>query len=176
MTRRDGLPLLAAVLLLLPGLAHAGSIHDARFFFHLAAPVGKNPCSLRSSPPACNDVVTRGQVGPGYFAYIVISNTDATGGLGGAKFGIDYDGTPGQGVDIFSWTNCSTVDFPAPGWPNAGTGNLVTWDAANCHHAVASGTVMAIAGQASRRATNARALNAPSTASAIGSGPDVPNT
>ncbi|HEX7879597.1 MAG TPA: hypothetical protein VF720_09325 [Candidatus Eisenbacteria bacterium] len=147
MKRREyGLFLLAAVILLLPGMAHAASIHDARFFFHLAAPVGKNPCSLRSNPPACNDVVTKGQVGPGYFAYIVISNTDATGGLNSGKFGIDYNGTAGAGVDIFSWTNCSSIDFPSPGWPNADTGTILTWDAASCHHAVASGTVMAIGG------------------------------
>jgi len=136
----------AAFLSLAPGMARADATLNARFMFHLTAPVLKNQCALKSSPPACTSIVTRGQVGVGYFAYVVISNTDLVTGLAMAKFGIDYNGASGVGIDIVSWGNCSTVDFPSPGWPDAGTGNLVTWDNANCHHVSVAGTVMAIPG------------------------------
>lgn len=109
---------------------------------HLAAPTTVNACSS-GHIAACSSAVTHGAVaspgvGPYYFAY-VLANTDTrfTPDVGGVQFGVTYDGnrpggsTDGHGIDVFSWTPCGNLQFPSAGWPEPGSGNLVTWDTAN---------------------------------------------
>jgi hypothetical protein len=60
--------------------------------------------------------------------YLVVAGVD-TGGLGGATFGIDFNGAAvGEGIDIVGWTLCATgLEFSSDGWPGPATGNIVTW-------------------------------------------------
>lgn len=77
-----------------------------------------------------------------YVVYVLVSTS---GELGGVKFGIDYDGTPGAGVDIEDWTSCSAGQSDALGsathnWPEPGSGITLVWPG-NCQ----TSTNMAVA-------------------------------
>ena len=118
-------PLLAAI----GEPALAGPNANAKILIHLLAPIAKGPCSSAAATPPCSSVVTAGDLYPAtYFAYVLVTDADSAAGVAGVQFGIDYDGAAQSGVDIYDWTNCATLEFAEPGWPNAGTGNLVTWD------------------------------------------------
>jgi len=83
-------------------------------------------------PAAPEDILTTGQVGEGYYVYLLAS-PPSTGGLAGLQFGIAYEGGAytGTGLGLFSWTQCSSLDFPGTGWPASGSGNTITWDPVN---------------------------------------------
>lgn len=85
-----------------------------------------------------------------YFAYLVVADGDSAAGVAGVQCGIQYDAAHRQGVDIYSWANCGALEFPTPGWPAAGTGDLIKWDAStNCQRPVPGGAgsgVKAVAG------------------------------
>jgi hypothetical protein len=119
-----------ALLVLTPGtLARAAANSDAHIAIHLLAPTTKNACARSAAVPPCASLVTSGRLSPtSYFAYLVVTNVTAAGGLGGLQCGIQYDAGSGQGVDVFSWTNCATLEFSSGGWPASGSGNLITWD------------------------------------------------
>lgn len=121
--------LLVAASLGLAPLARAGSNDQARLALHLMTPALKNACDRSGAAPPCAGVVTAGDLYPTtYYAYLLVMNADPVEGIAALQCGLQYDGAAHQGVDIFSWVNCAALDFAMPGWPAAGTGNLLTWD------------------------------------------------
>ena len=93
-----------------------------------------------------------------YTVYVLVCNGSDSLGVAGLEYGIDYDGLESSGMDIWTWTSCTDLEFPqgdgaGPGadWPDAGTGNLQTWDyTINCQNTLSEPyvprTVIAIAG------------------------------
>lgn len=111
------------------GVSLAGPNANAKILLHLLAPTTKGLCTRAEATPPCSSIVTAGDLYPAtYFAYVLVTDADSAAGVAGVQFGIDYDGVAQSGVDIYTWTNCATLEFAEPGWPGAGTGNLVTWD------------------------------------------------
>lgn len=114
----------------------AGANANAKIQLHLAGLTTKAQCTRTVARPACAGIVTHGDLYPAvYFAYVLITDGDATAGLAGLQFGIQYGSTKNDavGVDIFGWTLCATLEFqqPTPVWPENGGGNLITWDMTN---------------------------------------------
>jgi hypothetical protein len=63
-------------------------------------------------------------------------------GLTGFQVGIDHRSAgPGNGLGIWSWRACGTLEFPTKGWPASGTGNTITWATSDCQrdHLVSAG-------------------------------------
>lgn len=124
--------LLFATLGLLPGTptpARAAPNDQARLAIHLTTVTSKAVCTRSAASPPCAATVTSGALYPTtYFAYLLVQNGDATAGISGLQCGINYNAAPRAGVDIYSWTNCATLEFPSGGWPAANSGNLITWD------------------------------------------------
>jgi hypothetical protein len=133
---RSSLSLLAGVLgVFLPAISAGDSLPEVpKIALHIqphATGKAVQPCDLSpvASSIPCSRFTVTGAVDVGYDLYIVIGQADSTG-VGGATFGIDYNGLPNQGVDIFgSWILCAGgLQFPSVGWPGAGTGNVITWN------------------------------------------------
>jgi hypothetical protein len=133
------LVMVAAVVISMPGKSLAqtstGPNEYAKIMAHLipAAP-GRNICTNSKAAPKCNDMVTKGKLFPDmYYAFVVVTDADRSEGLGGVEFGIEYNQAPNQGVDVFDWILCATLEFPqpAPPWPSSRGGTLVTWDPTN---------------------------------------------
>lgn len=115
----------ACLVAALASTATAGENANAKILLHLSEPVAKNICA--NVPADCKNAVTSGMVGNYYYAYVCIGNHSDSVGVAGVEFGIDYNGTVGQGVDVFSWNLCGDMNFPSDGFPGANTGNIVTW-------------------------------------------------
>ena len=116
----------------LSGPASAADTNDAAVIgLHITEYNAKNQCT--GARPDCIDLVTSAPYG-WYNVYAMIGNISDSLGIGGVQFGIAYDGAPGAGVDITGWTACADLEFPSGGgdgqpfWPEAGSGNLLTWD------------------------------------------------
>ena len=124
--------------ILLSSTAVAGSNYGAKLALHVKShPTVKAPpiCDRADWPP-CNDnesslnVIGQLTGGVGTFdVYVLALDGDSTAGIGGATFGIEYDGATASGVDVRSWTKCTSLEYPGDGWPASGTGVLLTWDA-----------------------------------------------
>jgi hypothetical protein len=69
----------------------------------------------------------QGQTGD-FDVWVVVCNGSDSIGVAGVEFGINYDGAQFSGIDVSAWRNCGDLEFPQAGWPDAGTGNIVTWD------------------------------------------------
>lgn len=109
--------------------AHAGPNANAKILLHLLAPTTKNVCGRSDATPNCSGIVTAGGFYPqSYFAYLLVADGDSVAGIAGVQCGVSYNGTPNAGVDVYSWTNCATLEFTSTGWPDSGGGNLITWD------------------------------------------------
>jgi hypothetical protein len=66
---------------------------------------------------------------------VVVQNGSDSTGIGGAEFGLSYDGTATSGLDQFGWTRCSDLDLADGGWPNPGSGVQVVWNTtSNCQN------------------------------------------
>lgn len=131
--------------------AHAGPNANAKILLHLLAPTTKNACTRAAAAPTCSEIVTAGALYPqAYFAYLLVTDADSTAGVAGVQCGISYNGAPSAGVEIYSWTNCATLEFSSGGWPMSGSGNLITWDStARCQRNQPGGPgtgVVAVAG------------------------------
>lgn len=121
--------LTATILGSFSGVSLAGPNADAKILIHLLAPTTKGPCTRAEATPPCSSIVTAGDLYPAtYFAYVLVTDADSVAGVAGVQFGIGYDDVAQSGIDIYSWTNCATLEFAEPGWPGSGTGNLVTWN------------------------------------------------
>ena len=134
--KRFATALLAGVALLaISSESFAGPNANAKIALHLLTPTTKTPCTRIQTTPACQNIVTSGNLYPQlYFAHVLVTDGNEPAGVAGLQFGIQYTGpgaADGVGIDIYAWTNCATLEFqsPAPAWPNSGAGNLVTWDA-----------------------------------------------
>jgi len=124
--------LIGAVIGAWSSLALAGPNENAKIVVHLVSPTTKNACGRAQAQPSCGAIVSQGSLFPSsYFAYVLAVDGDATAGISGVQFGINYIGAPGIGIDVESWTKCATLEFQMDGWPAPGTGTLLTWDAVN---------------------------------------------
>jgi len=124
---------LLALLMQASSLASAGPNEYARILIHLASPVSKNACALKSTPLRCYEIDTSGELETEYFAYVILNQVSPTSGVGAVRFGIMYDSASGSGVDVSSWNACNaSLEFPTEGWPAAGTGNTSTWVYPEC--------------------------------------------
>lgn len=81
---------------------------------------------------------------PYYLAWVIVANYDAAPGFRGVQYGIDYDNVALSGVDILDWTSCSPLEFPSPGWPASGTGNLQVFDCSRSGFIVAGYFTIAV--------------------------------
>lgn len=114
-----------------------------KLLLHVRALTNKNQCGWGNLAD-CQGALTTGDItngvaGPYYFVYLLAAPGHLRGvslggdghGLAGFQCGIQYNGGNHQGVDVFMWTLCATLQFTSGGWPAAGSGNLITWDATN---------------------------------------------
>ena len=119
----------------LASVALAGDNDIAGISFHVTKPTQKaancNDLPSFNNGPASID--SRGQSCPqgvgDFDVWVLVCNGSDSVGVGGVEFGIDYDGALGSGVDINTWRNCGFLQFPSDTWPEAGSGNIVTWAA-----------------------------------------------
>jgi hypothetical protein len=124
----------------------------AKIVAHIVPVTTSQPCGSSKATVKCEDMVVRGDLissGEYYYLYIVATDGDPRSGFGGVQFGISYNSATRQGVDVFSWTLCGTLEFAMTGWPAANTGTLITWDTSNCQNDEPNGAgtgVMAVAG------------------------------
>lgn len=119
------LPVLVPALLLTAATARAGDSSQAKILVHLVSPVARNDCALRSTPPGCGQIETRGQVGDSCFAHVIATGITAGVGMSGAQSGVACDDALNQGVIVFSWTSCDDVRSPSTGWPASECGTLI---------------------------------------------------
>jgi len=121
-----GIALSVATALVGTGTSAMAAIgnEDAVVALHIAPASQKTVCDY--AMPACNQVTTSAPLG-NYNVYLFVANHSDSLGTTGISLGIDYDGTPGSGVDVYSWTLCSDLDFPNDGWPEPNQGNVVLW-------------------------------------------------
>jgi hypothetical protein len=133
-----------AVAALSTGAQAAGNA-NAKIMLMRLAPTTKTQCTRTQLRPAdCTgyDGVSNLALYPTlHFAYVLVVDGSLAEGIAGVQFGIDYQtsnagsASDGVGLDIYGWTLCATLEFQAPAggavnsWPNANSGNLVTWDA-----------------------------------------------
>jgi hypothetical protein len=77
----------------------------------------------------CSEYVTTAPLHRATDAYIVVGNANKPG-VSGVAFGIEYQEAPAVGVDIVApFHMCATgLEFPSPGWPASGEGNVITWN------------------------------------------------
>jgi hypothetical protein len=119
------------------GVAFAAGNANAKLMLQALAPTTKNMCYRAALRPSdCTGYNTGYQLPlypTLYFAYALVVDGSLTEGVSGASFGIDYDGALQSGVDIWTWQLCADAESPDAGWPGAGTGNVLTFNAAtNC--------------------------------------------
>lgn len=136
--------------------ASAGPNYQAAIALHIADATTKNACQpdIRAGTLRMQQPVLSTPAGPFYFVYLVACGGSDTAGIGGLECGIDYDGNyaPAGGVSpisVFDWILCADLEFPSAGWPEPGTGSLMTWTRFNCHHpdeAPVPNTELAVAG------------------------------
>lgn len=129
-------PLVLALLALLSGSlqspASAGPNSNAKLILHIVPAVKKTPVGCGNAlPKEPTGIVTAGNVDPqGYYVYVLVTGYDVRRGLSGVQFGISYDDSLKSGVDVLSWQSCALYEWPMDSWPDADTGNLLTWNQA----------------------------------------------
>jgi len=112
--------------------AEAAGNAAAKIMLHVLTTTTKNQCSRPQNLPAnCNGFaagVSNLVLYPNvYFAYPLVVNGSQVEGIKSAGFGIDYNGTPAAGVEIYDWTLCADTESPMGGWPVPGTGNFISF-------------------------------------------------
>lgn len=111
-----------------PGPAVAGRNPDTKMILHLVPFSNRSTC-LNGRLDRLEQAVTKGDLFPAkYIAYVLIADAAPGVGLAGCQFGIAYNDSTKRGVDILDWTECSLFNWPEPGWPDSGAGNLLTWN------------------------------------------------
>lgn len=118
--------------------ALAGANSGASLVVHVGPHTVKNACT--AVPSSCQGVNTVGSVGNFYDVWVCIANFNDSVGVAGVEFGISYNPATSQGIDIFEWARCGDQEFASSGWPQSGTGNIVTWvtnqNCTNTHQAL----------------------------------------
>lgn len=125
------LALFAAAFVPLPARAQDILPTDAKIVVHLVPATGTIGCNSSKGKIACDQMKVEGELNQPYYAFVCIIDADATLGISGLQFGVEYNRSNSRGVDIFDWNKCGTLEFPTNGsqwYKNAGGGNLVTWD------------------------------------------------
>ncbi len=134
-------PLTLLLAALLPaGPADAGCQNAVKIAAHLQAlgPWRPIPVCIENAPgplvcPGGNGgeaIQSQGAVGTGYALYVVAIDLDPELGVDQIGFSIDYDGTPGAGVDLFGTLTCgSALTVPENGFPASGGGVIVDFGA-----------------------------------------------
>ena len=69
-----------------------------------------------------SDAVTRAELDTDYHVYVVLVDVDPERGILGIEFGIYYDFGAYSGLDIQSWTACSSTSTTGENWPQPGSG------------------------------------------------------
>ena len=138
---RSTAPLVIALALM--SLSVATPVHAVPFdgnpkiLLHLATTTTKNQCAAGSLADCTTAQVSGLSSGSYYFAYVLTAKGSMPN-VAGAQFGVTYqdgeidDIADGQGIDIFEWRLCATLQFASVGvreWPRPLSGNLITWDA-----------------------------------------------
>jgi len=135
-------------VLCLTRFAYASPDNGPKIAGHLLAYTTKAICSASAARPPCNPgethLNTHGNLNTSYNLYLVVADADSSAGVAGAAFGIDYNGTPGVGMDTFSWILCADAEYSGGpqgvSWPASGSGNLIVWDqTVHCQKTGASG-------------------------------------
>lgn len=120
--------LLALTVTGTPDPARAGRNPDTKMIVHLVPFSNRSTC-LNGRLDKPEQAVTKGDLFPAkYIAYVLLADGAPGAGFAGCQFGIAYDDSSRRGVDILDWTECSLFNWPEPGWPDAGTGNMLTWN------------------------------------------------
>lgn len=104
---------------------------DAKIVVHLVPATGTIGCNSSKGRVACDKMKAEGDLNQPYYAFICVIDADASVGVAGVQFGVEYNRSNNRGVDIFDWNNCGTLQFPTGGsnwYKNAGGGNQITWD------------------------------------------------
>lgn len=128
--------LLAALAagMVLPSAAIAGGNPDAMLALHVTPRVTKAVCSTALPTEGCSGFTTESS-SPGFFSIFVCAAGIDSLGIAGAQFGVDYADGQSVGCDISAWYSCTDLQFEENNWPQAGTGNLVTWEPSlNCQN------------------------------------------
>lgn len=108
--------------------ALAGRNPNAKFVLHLVPFTNRSTC-LNGRVEQPDAITTRGDLSPSkYIAYVLVVDGTPGAGLAGCQFGISYNDSTNRGVDVLDWTECSLFNWPEQGWPDSGTGNLLTWN------------------------------------------------
>ncbi|HEX7880644.1 MAG TPA: hypothetical protein VF720_14610 [Candidatus Eisenbacteria bacterium] len=133
--------------------AHAAGNASAKIMLHSLTTTTKNPCTRATNVPAAcggydngvsNQTLTSGT--PAFhYVYLLVVNGSQVEGIAGVQCGINYNGAEFVGVDVFTWSLCATLEFASTGWPNAGGGNLITWDATTRCQTAGNATIGAVA-------------------------------
>jgi hypothetical protein len=134
----------AIVCSTIPARAQIVQPNQPKILLHVTAPTTKTPCTfgLNSLAGSCTNAdVTATAGGASYYVYVVVVKGDSMTNLAGVQLGIDYDrnlahnaGSDAdlQGIDMFAWVNCATLEFASPNWTGSGAepdaGNLITWN------------------------------------------------
>ncbi|HEX7879513.1 MAG TPA: hypothetical protein VF720_08890 [Candidatus Eisenbacteria bacterium] len=115
-----------------------------KLLLHVKSKTTKNPCSFGSVNDCQASTVVKANLtnvndpNTFYFVYLLAVKASIPN-LAGVQCGIQYEGgaDPNGGqvpINVASWSNCATLEFPTPGadaWPAPGGGNLITWDSMN---------------------------------------------
>jgi hypothetical protein len=132
-----------------------GWLPGPKIAMHAKAHTSKTPTQCTSQSPTipCSQYVTSWPVSSPADVYIVVAQAEAEPGVAGLQCGIDFDGRPGQGVDVMGFEVCADFQFANPGsggevWPEAGSGIILMWEPTlNCQRTViGSDGVHAVAG------------------------------
>jgi len=124
--------LVGCMTLGLASAAMAGENAQAGISLHITKPAAKtvcgempynagtsNPFTTFAKPCTATDI---------WNVWVVVCNASDSLGVAGAEFGIEYDAATGSGVDVTQWQLCADLQFQSDFWPEAGSGNLVTWE------------------------------------------------
>jgi hypothetical protein len=111
---------------------------DAKLVLHLVPEGSSKRLSCFShGVEGFEDVVTHGALTTpdgepaGYLAYVLVGDFETDVGVTAIQFGIAYDPREDSGVDVEGWQDCALLEFHAEDWPEAGSGNLLTWNQVN---------------------------------------------
>lgn len=117
-------------------LAIAADNDQAGIALHVGPVVSKLPCDNAPALTAATiQSAAAGANTDSYTVYVLVCNGSDSTGVSGAEFGIDYNGNPSAGVDADGWTACGDLEFPNSNWPDANTGNIVTFNpGSNCQN------------------------------------------
>jgi hypothetical protein len=106
--------------------ADSGGPHP-KIALHVAAHAAKSTIECNQWTVPCSDFVTAAIPPTPADVYLVLARGDSLG-FAGLSCGLEYDNSPGQGVDVLTWTFCGDWQFPSVDWPESQSGSRMTWN------------------------------------------------